>query len=107
MGLKAETPDERALKSRLQDAAYVTDQSDSWVMLQINGENALRAMERISPIHLSPSAFPPGSIARTSMEHLSAIVMAEDDSTLTLLSPISSAESFWHAVEQSLTNVSH
>ena len=29
MGLKAETPDERALKSRLQDAAYVTDQSDS------------------------------------------------------------------------------
>ena len=107
MGLKAETPDERALKSRLQDAAYVTDQSDSWVMLQINGENALRAMERISPINLSPSAFPPGSIARTSMEHLSAIVMAEADSTLTLLSPISSAQSFWHAVEQSLTNVSH
>ena len=107
MGLKAETPDERALKSRLQDAAYVTDQSDSWVMLQINGENALRAMERISPIDLSPSTFPTGSIARTSMEHLSAIVMAEDDATLTLLSPISSAESFWHAVEQSLTNVSH
>ena len=106
MGLKAKDADEHALKSQLQDAAYVTDQSDSWVTLQISGDEARSAMERISPINLSVTAFAPGSIARTSMEHLSAIVMAEQDGSLTLLSPISSAESFWHAVEQSLVNVS-
>jgi len=106
MGLKAKDADEHALKSQLQDAAYVTDQSDSWVTLQISGDEARSAMERICPINLSATAFASGSIARTSMEHLSAIVMAEQDGSLTLLSPISSAESFWHAVEQSLVNVS-
>ena len=106
MGLKAKDADEHALKSQLQDAAYVTDQSDSWLTLQISGDEARSAMERICPINLSATAFASGSIARTSMEHLSAIVMAEQDGSLTLLSPISSAESFWHAVEQSLVNVS-
>ena len=106
MGLKAKDANEHALKSQLQDAAYVTDQSDSWITLQISGDEARSAMERICPINLSATAFAPGSIARTSMEHLSAIVMAEQDGSLTLLSPISSAESFWHAVEQSLVNVS-
>ena len=104
--LDPQTPDDAALKGKLGDSAYVTDQSDSWVTLQLNGELAFAAMERICPINLAPAAFPPGSLARTSMEHLSAIVMAENDGSLTLLSPLSSAESFWHAVECSLVNVS-
>ena len=106
MALAPQAPDEAAIKAKLSDAAYVTDQSDSWVALQLNGELALSAMERICPIDLAPDVFTPGSLARTSMEHLSAIVMAENDGGVTLISPISSAESFWHAVEHSLVNVS-
>ena len=106
MALAPQAPDEAAIRAKLSDAAYVTDQSDSWVALQLNGELALSAMERICPIDLAPDVFAPGSLGRTSMEHLSAIVMAEHDGGLTLISPISSAESFWHAVECSLVNVS-
>ena len=106
MALDPQAANESALKTKLGDAAYVTDQSDSWVTLQLNGELAFSAMERICPINLSPETFPSGSLARTSMEHLSAIIMAEDDGGFTLISPISSAESFWHAVECSLVNVS-
>jgi len=49
--------------------AYLSDQSDSWVTLRISGEHTLDALERICPIDLHPSAFPVGSVARTSMEH--------------------------------------
>ena len=106
MALEPQTPEESALKSKMGDAAYVTDQSDSWVTLQLNGELAFSAMERICPINMAPDVFSPGSLARTSMEHLSAIIMAESGGGFTLISPISSAESFWHAVECSLVNVS-
>ena len=102
---RAEQPDASALAALLGTAAYVTDQSDSWVSLHLKGALALPALERICPINLAPSAFPAGALARTSMEHLGAIILADDEGGFTLISAISSAESFWHAVEQSLRNV--
>ncbi|MDB2403521.1 sarcosine oxidase subunit gamma [bacterium] len=106
MGLEPTRPAATSLAQELGGAAYVTDQSDAWVSLHLNGDLSLAALERICPINLNPSAFPTGSLARTSMEHLSAVVMADSDQGFILISAISSAESFWHAVETSLTNVS-
>ncbi len=87
-------------------AGYYTEQSDNWVILRLSGPLAIAALERICPIDLHPDALPAGSFARTSMEHLGAIVMRESDDQFLLLSPSSSARSFLHALETSIEYVS-
>ncbi|MGR3344336.1 MAG: sarcosine oxidase subunit gamma [Paracoccaceae bacterium] len=87
-------------------AGYYTEQSDNWVILGFAGPLAIAALERICPIDLHPNVLPAGSFARTSMEHLGAIVMRESDDQFLLLSPSSSARSFLHALETSIEYVS-
>lgn len=95
---------EKAVDRALGGAGYVTDQSDSWVMIHVAGDDARRALERICPIDLHPGVFAPGHLARTAMEHLGAIIVAEPDGFL-LMSARSSARSFWHAIEVSARNI--
>ena len=90
---------------KLKDTGYYTLQSDNWVGLRISGPKCLDALERISPIDLSPAAFPVGSVARTSMEHMGVIVYPEDADSFVLISASSSAASFLHAVVTSINNV--
>lgn len=90
---------------KLKDTGYVTLQSDNWVSLRISGPKSRDALERISPIDLAPASFPPGSVARTAMEHMGVIIYPEDAETFVLISAWSSAESFLHAVETSIQNV--
>lgn len=86
-------------------AGYYTELSDNWVILRLSGPLATAALERICPIDLHPDVLPAGSFARTSMEHLGAIVMRECDDQFLLLSPSSSARSFLHALETSIEYV--
>jgi len=86
--------------------AYLSDQSDSWVTLRISGDRCLDALERICPLDIHPSAFPAGSVARTSMEHMATIIMHESEGSYLLLSLRSFAHSFLHAVTTSIKNIS-
>lgn len=86
--------------------AYLSDQTDSWVTLRVSGENTLAALERICPLDLHPSAFPVGSVSRTSMEHMATIIIHESEGSYLLLSLRSFAESFLHAVTTSIKNIS-
>lgn len=95
----------QAVAGKLEDAAYLSDQSDSFVMLTICGDKARMALERICLIDLHPVAFAIGAVARTSMEHLSVIILREAEDTFLLMSPRSSAQSFLHALETSIYNV--
>jgi len=90
---------------KLDKSVYITDQSDSWAGLYIEGENAVMALERICPIALHRSVFGIGQVTRTTMEHLAVIIYCEADNRYLLLSPASSADSFLHAVQTSLHNV--
>lgn len=92
-------------KSGLDKCAYITDQSDSWATLQIDGASATLALERMCPIDLHTTVFGIGQVTRTSMEHLAVIILREADNRYLLMSPTSSANSFQHAVETSLRNV--
>lgn len=87
------------LVSLLTDAlgatAALTDQGDSWARLQLTGPWTRAVLEKLCALDLHPDAFPPGATARTTMEHISAIVMAPGDGdTFVLLTPRSSARSF-------------
>ncbi len=87
------------------DAAYLTDQSDSWVVLELDGASSVSALERICPIDLSDNEFGALNVARTSMEHISVIIERPDTHRFRLYSPRSSAHSFLHAVTTSLHNL--
>ena len=83
---------------------YTTDQSDVWVMLELCGMGARRALERICPLDLMPKSFGVGAAARTMMEHLGTIIIQNDTDSFLLLSASSSAQSFLHALETSIIN---
>ncbi len=85
--------------------AYFSDQSDSWVMLRLTGEKSCEVLARICPIDLHPDVFKPGSVARTVMEHISAMIVCECENEYTLMAPRSYAASFLHAIEVSIRNV--
>lgn len=85
--------------------AYLSDQSDSWVMLRLSGERSRDALERICPLDLDPIAFPVGSVARTSMEHMSAMILHDSDGSYVLMGLRSYAQSFLHAITTSIVNV--
>lgn len=95
----------KVVAEKLKDAAYLSDQSDSFVMLTMAGDKARMALERICLLGLHPDAFAIGRVARTSMEHLSVIILREAEDTFLLMSPRSSAQSFVHALETSIYNV--
>ena len=98
-------PPVERVAGELGDAAYYTDQSDSWVALRLSGTHSADALERICPVDASPGAFPAGSATRTAMEHMGSIVYCESELSYLLLSASSSADSFLHAVETSVKYV--
>ena len=92
---------------KLGHAGYYTLQSDNWACLRLSGPDAIPALERLCMLDLHPSAFPIGKAARTSMEHLGVIIVKEKADMVLLMSAWSSAESFLHAIETSLRNVTN
>lgn len=91
--------------NKLGNQGYYTDQSDSWVIVSVSGIHARKALERICPIDLFRDDFPVGSFARTRMEHLGVLIMCVGDDDYWLMSARSSAGSFLHAIETSISNV--
>jgi sarcosine oxidase subunit gamma len=91
------------LGKRLSKQMAMTDQSDSWVILALSGPESRQTLARICPIDCSASVMPIGTTARTSMEHLGAIITRRPDEgyhqpLFWLLSARSSAASFLHAI---------
>jgi len=103
---RAEPDAEAVVAGRIGEVAYLTDQTDTWVALELSGPRARTALERICPIDIHPDAFAVGCAARTVMEHLGTIILRTEQDTFLLLSASSSAGSFLHAVETSIRNVS-
>lgn len=94
-----------AMSAALEGAAYVTDQTDVWALLRLEGPLARAALERICMLDLGPAAFPEGAVARSVMEHLGAIVLRGGRDSFDLFCARSSAASFLHAVRSSICNV--
>ncbi len=96
---------ERNVAEKLRGSAYVTDQSDGWVMARIHGPRCREALERICRLDLDPEVFAQGAVARTLMEHLNVIILRDGKDSFLLMSPGSSAASFLHALETSIRNI--
>lgn len=58
----------------LEPHAALTDISDGWTVLSLDGKGAAEALARLVPVDLSARAFPMGATARTALGHMQALV---------------------------------
>lgn len=89
----------------LKTTAYLTEQSDTMAVLNIEGTLATPALERLCMLDLS--LFDENKVARTSMEHLSVIIEKPGAAHFRLYAPRSSAQNFLHIITTALSSVSH
>nr|WP_239025447.1 sarcosine oxidase subunit gamma family protein [Roseibacterium persicicum] len=68
--LMGTAPDEK-----LADHAALTEQSDGWTHLVLEGPAARDVLARWVPVDLSPSACPPGAARRTLVGHMGALIL--------------------------------
>lgn len=68
--LLADTPADASLA----EFASITDQSDGWAVLRLEGDSASDVMARLCPIDLRESQFKRGHTARTEVAHMMAVV---------------------------------
>ena len=89
------------LPQEIKDAGYLTDQSDSWVMISIFGPKARTVLQQTCPVDLHSSIFHNGAVIRTVMANLSTIIVCEEENTFLVMSPRSSAKSCFKVLEKS------
>ena len=94
------------LPKEIRDAGYLTDQSDSWVMISISGPKARATLQQTCSVDLHSAIFPNGAVIRTVMENLSTIILCEGENKFLVMSPRSSARSFFKVLETSIKNLS-
>ena len=58
-------------------AAAVTEQTDAWVVVRLDGARAGDVLARLVPLDLRERAFPDGSVARTALGHLSVALLRD------------------------------
>ena len=94
------------IKSILGDEFYYSDQSDSWSITNISGNNTINALERICPLNLAIDRFKVNDAHRTSMEHISVIILRINKNEFLLFSPRSTSNSFFHTLINSAEYIS-
>ena len=94
------------LPQEIRDAGYLIDQSDSWVMISILGPKARTTLQQTCSVDLHSSIFHNGAVIRTVMANLSTIIVCEGENTFLVMSPRSSAKSFFKVLETSIRNLS-
>ncbi len=65
--------------------AALTDQSDAWTHLVLEGPGARDVLARWVPVNLSPAACPPGAARRTLVGHMSALILHPDGNRFEIL----------------------
>jgi len=85
------------------ETASITDQSDGWVAIDLEGPNVLPVLERLCQldIHSSKSGF----AARSVIDHMGVFVICLDKNAWRILGARSSAKSLHHALYTAAVSV--
>ncbi|MEM9523573.1 MAG: sarcosine oxidase subunit gamma [Pseudomonadota bacterium] len=59
---------------RLAEYAALTDQSDAWAVVRLQGGAAANVMARLSPLDFNSAIFKSGYTARTELHHMMAVI---------------------------------
>lgn len=69
----------------LAEHAALTDQSDAWAVVRLDGADAADVLARLTPIDLRPSAFRRGHTARTDLQHMMASITRAGDTAFQIM----------------------
>lgn len=89
----------------LAEHAALTDQSDAWAVLRLEGPGATAAMARLTPIDLRESVFGPGRTARTDVAHMAGAVTRVGAEAYEIMAFRSMAASLVHEVALTMRRV--
>lgn len=92
-----------SLQAAIGEAGYITDQSDNWALLMIEGSSTRAALERLCMLDLGSCA--ENFCGRTVMEHLPVVIVREGSDRFLLMTLSSYADSFLHTFKTALESV--
>jgi len=85
--------------------AALTDQSDSWVTLDLTGPRGAEVMARLVPVDLREAAFPEGAAVRTDLHTMMVAVARTGPETLRIMGFRSMAGTLVHALGEAMETV--
>jgi sarcosine oxidase subunit gamma len=74
-------------------------------MLGFTGANAPMVLARLIPLDLRLAAFAVGSVARTALNHMQAVILRPSEAEIQLMVFRSMARSAWHEIEAAMKTV--
>lgn len=98
--LMGPTPD-----ASLQGQAALTNQSDAWALVRLEGENAEDVLARLVPVDLRQSVFKRGHTARTQLLHLMVSITRVSDNAFVILAFRAMAKTLVHDLETAMQGV--
>jgi heterotetrameric sarcosine oxidase gamma subunit len=85
--------------------AALTDQTDGWAALTLQGPAATDTLARLIPLDLREHAFPVGQTVRTALNHMNLILWRSAPYAFTLMVFRSMAQTAWHEIESAMLTV--
>ena len=82
--------------------AALTDQSDGWATLRLEGPIAADALMRLYPLDLRLQSFGVGTAARAPLNHMQSILMRTAPYAFDILVFRSMARTAWHEIESAM-----
>ena len=89
--------------TQLNHTAFLTDQSDAWVILELTGSHSRDVLSRSCMLDLHPVAFAIHQSTRTLIEQISAYLTRTGEHRYLVQIPRSSADSLAQALDNTLT----
>lgn len=85
--------------------AALTDQSDAWAVVRLQGDGAADVLARLTPIDLRPGVFGPGATARTELQHMQASVTCLEEGNYQIMVFRAFAETLVHDLKTAMQAV--
>lgn len=85
--------------------AALTDQSDGWAALRLEGPAATDALMRLYPLDLRLQSFAQGAAARAPLNHMQSVLLRTAPYSFDILVFRSMAQTAWHEVAAAMKTV--
>ncbi|MDU8929996.1 sarcosine oxidase subunit gamma family protein [Alisedimentitalea sp. MJ-SS2] len=85
--------------------AALTDQSDAWTSVTLEGEGARDVLARLTPLDLRATRFKRGHAARSELAHMSAILMRTGENRYDIMVFRSMAKTLVHDLSEAMLSV--
>lgn len=85
--------------------AALTDQSDAWSCVRLDGEGSREVLSRLTPLDLRVSQFKRGHTARAELQHMAASITRLAENGYLILTFRSVAQTLCHDIEQVMRGV--